>query len=169
MSIIKHVTLQKIIAHDFRYDPPILSSVVKESQYPLSYQTQKFINKTAKRSTLKPETHLCAQGHELQLNLLPNLHAILNTTPRLGRNEASSNAYFLTLSSAFCSKPHHTCHTPTRNVHNKRKSSLYENGKNRRFLLAYSHDTVRCCGFSQHDTVLRSASFVLVFYTTCFN
>ena len=28
MSIIKHVTLQKIVAHDFRYHPRILSYVV---------------------------------------------------------------------------------------------------------------------------------------------
>ena len=33
MSIIKHVTLQKIVAHDFRYDPRKLGSFSLDSDY----------------------------------------------------------------------------------------------------------------------------------------
>ena len=33
MSLIKHVTLQKIVAHDFRYDPRIYKRVVSDEKY----------------------------------------------------------------------------------------------------------------------------------------
>ena len=32
MSIIKHVTLQKIVAHDFRYDPRIYSYIKRTAK-----------------------------------------------------------------------------------------------------------------------------------------
>ena len=33
MSIIKHITLQKIVAHDFRYDPLVLQDDTRCLQY----------------------------------------------------------------------------------------------------------------------------------------
>ena len=36
MSIIKHVTLQKIVAHDFRYDPRILQDDTRSLQCQVS-------------------------------------------------------------------------------------------------------------------------------------
>jgi hypothetical protein len=33
LSIIKHVTLQKIVAHDFRYDPRTIGNAIKFKTY----------------------------------------------------------------------------------------------------------------------------------------
>ena len=48
MSIIKHVTLQKIVAHDFRYDPRIYIMRGNET-----YNT-----------CLRPEAGTCESGNE---------------------------------------------------------------------------------------------------------
>ena len=120
---------------------------MKESEYYLSYQTQKFINKTAKKTYSKAWNTRVRTG-ALQLYSLLKVQKFLPATPQFGRSEASSNSCFLTFSSAFCSKRHNTCYTLTRNVHNKSNSSRYENGKNLPFFLAYSRDKVRCFRFS---------------------
>ena len=51
MSIIKHVTLQKIVAHDFRYDPRMSS--VKTSDVLAKIQIRNLPNRD-------PEHYLCS-------------------------------------------------------------------------------------------------------------
>ena len=38
MSIVMHVTLQKIVAHDFRYDPRSLPVLLQQSSVTLTYR-----------------------------------------------------------------------------------------------------------------------------------
>lgn len=91
---------------------------MKESEYSLSYQMQKFVNKTAKKTYTKARyTRVCTWA--IQLYSVPKVQKILTATPQFGRSEASSNSYFITFSSAFCSRRHHTCYTLTRTVRNK--------------------------------------------------
>ena len=74
MSIIKHVTLQKIVAHDFRYDPRRCVDVAGSKQIPAKFHcglSMKAVHKHCEINlTLKKVFHVVLETDQLNALIL---------------------------------------------------------------------------------------------------